>query len=184
LRKNPGAALQDNLSIRLYTALAVSMIACGAASAATPRTGPADLGLDLSDADSITEIVKRVAVRAATLKHGEWLLGRGWDEGKLAELRYVHAADLDVVTPDNPVWCEHTTGHYGVANSAALKLAGITASSADPPAGTIDRDVKGQPTGVLKEAALNLVDRLIPEPLRSSVRQPSCIWSRSCIARG
>ena len=122
------------------------------------------LWLDLSDAKSVTEIVQRVAAKVATLKHGEWLMGRGWDEGKLSELRYVYAADLDVVTPDNPVWLEHTTGHYGVANSAALKLAGITASTTDPPAGTIDRDGRGQPTGVLKEAALNLVDRLIPSP--------------------
>jgi predicted amidohydrolase YtcJ len=122
------------------------------------------LWVDLSDAHSVTEIVKRVAARAAVLKPGEWVLGHGWDEGKLSELRYVYAADLDVVTPGNPVWLEHTTGHYGVANSVALKLAGITASTSDPPAGTIDRDVKGQPTGVLKEAALNLVDRLIPAP--------------------
>ena len=122
------------------------------------------LWVDLSDATSVTEIVKRVAAKAATLNRGEWLMGRGWDEGKLTELRYVYAADLDGVTPDNPVWLEHTTGHYGVANSAALELAGITASTTDPPAGTIDRDAKGQPTGVLKEAALNLVDRLIPAP--------------------
>ena len=122
------------------------------------------LWVDLSDADSVSEIVKRVAAKAATVNRGAWVLGRGWDEGKLRELRYVYAADLDVVTPDNPVWLEHTTGHYGVANSAALKLAGITASSTDPPAGTIDRDSKGQPTGVLKEAALSLVERLIPSP--------------------
>jgi predicted amidohydrolase YtcJ len=117
----------------------------------------------LTDATSVAEIVKRVAAKAATLKPGEWVVGSGWDEGKLAERRLVTAADLDAVTPNNPVWLMHTTGHYGVANSAALKLAGISAATPDPPAGTIDRDAHGNPTGVLKEsAAMNAVEKQIP----------------------
>jgi predicted amidohydrolase YtcJ len=117
----------------------------------------------LTDATSIAEMVKRVAAKAATLKPGEWVTGSGWDEGKLAEKRLPTAADLDAVTPDNPVWLMHTTGHYGVANSAALKLAGVTAATPDPPAGTIDRDSHGNPTGVLKEtAAMTAVEKRIP----------------------
>ena len=96
------------------------------------------------------------------MKPGEWVRGSGWDEGKLAELRYIRAADLDTVSPENPVWLTHTTGHYGVANSAALKLAGITRDTKDPNAGTIDRDSAGNPTGVLKESAMGLVTRRIP----------------------
>ena len=119
--------------------------------------------LQLSDARSVAQIVERVAAKAATLKPGEWVLGAGWDEGKLAEKRLPAAADFDAVTPNNPVWLMHTTGHYGVANSAALKLAGITAATPDPPAGTIVRDVRGNPTGVIEEeAAMQAVDRLIP----------------------
>ena len=120
--------------------------------------------LDLSDAGSIAEIRRRVAARAATLAAGAWLVGGGWDEGKLQEGRYPRAADLDSVSPNNPVWLLHTTGHYGVANSAALTRAGVTAGSADPPAGTIDRDSAGAPTGVLKESAQELVTTLIPPP--------------------
>ena len=117
----------------------------------------------LTDAKSIVEIVARVKAKAATLKPGEWVLGSGWDEGKLAEKRLPTAADLDAAAPDNPVWLMHTTGHYGVANSAALKLAGITAATPDPPAGTIDHDAKGNPTGVLKEdAAMRPVNSVIP----------------------
>jgi predicted amidohydrolase YtcJ len=117
----------------------------------------------LTDATSIAEMVKRVAAKAATLKPGEWVTGSGWDEGKLAEKRLPTAADLDAVTPNNPVWLMHTTGHYGVANSAALKLAGVTAATPDPPAGTIDRDSHGNPTGVLKEtAAMTAVEKRIP----------------------
>ena len=120
--------------------------------------------VDLGDASSVSEVVARVAKRLATLKPGEWLQGDGWDEGKLAEKRYVLAADLDPVSPHNPLWLVHTTGHYGVANSAALKLAKITASSKDPAAGTIDRNADGAPSGVLKESAMALVGDLIPPP--------------------
>lgn len=120
--------------------------------------------IDLSDASvtTVADVVERVAARVKTLKPGEWVQGRGWDEGKLAEHRYVTAADLDTVAPDNPVWLTHTTGHYGVGNSAALQIAGITRGTKDPPAGTIDRDARGTPTGVLKEAAQGLVTSKIP----------------------
>ena len=74
-------------------------------------------GIDLSDAKSVADIVQRVRAEASRHKPGEWIQGRGWDEGKLAEHRYVMAADLDAAAPDNPVWLEHTTGHYGVANT-------------------------------------------------------------------
>ena len=94
------------------------------------------------------------------------------DEGKLAEHRYVTAADLDSVAPNNPVWLIHTTGHYGVANSLALKLAHITAATADPAAGTIDRDPRGNPTGVLKEeSAMEPVTSLIPPTTPEQMRQ-------------
>ena len=127
--------------------------------------------VDLSGATSIDDIRRAVAARAATLPAGAWLTGSAWDEGKLAERRYVRAADLDDVAPRNPVWLEHTTGHYGTANGAALRLAGIAAATADPPAGTIDRDANGQPTGVLKEFAQNLVQNLIPAPTEAQWRQ-------------
>ena len=116
----------------------------------------------LSGARSIADIRRLVADRVRTLKPGEWVTGSGWDEGKLTEARYVHASDLDDVAPANPVWLEHTTGHYGVANSRALALAGIGAETPDPTAGTIDRDAQGRPTGVLKEAATDRILKLLP----------------------
>jgi len=120
--------------------------------------------VELGDANSVEEIVRRVQQRVQSLKPGEWLQGDGWDEGKLREARYVYAADLDRVAPANPVWLTHTTGHYGVANSMALRLAGITAATPNPPAGTIDRRPDGAPSGVLKEAAMAAVRDLIPAP--------------------
>ena len=121
-------------------------------------------GVKLSDATSVAEIVARVKAKVSLVKPGEWITGSGWDEGKLAEHRYVTAADLDAVAPNNPVWLMHTTGHYGVANSLALKLSDITAATPDPKAGTIDRDpATHQPTGVLKEdSAMEPIRRLIP----------------------
>ena len=122
--------------------------------------------LDLSypAVTSIEEVVAKVRTRAAEEEPGAWVRGRGWDEGKLTENRYIYASDLDAAAPDRPVWLSQTMGHYGVANSAALARAGITRDTPDPPGGVIDRSADGTPTGVLKETAQALVTGLIPEP--------------------
>lgn len=120
--------------------------------------------IPLGGARSVKDMVDAVAARVAKTPKGEWISGSGWDEGKFADGRYPTAADLDAVSPDNPVWLENTTGHYGVANSAALRLAGVTAATPAPTAGTIERLADGRPAGVLKETAEGLVTRLIPEP--------------------
>jgi len=128
--------------------------------------------IDLSDTSNIPEIVERVRAKTAQMKPGEWIHGHGWDEGKLQEHRYVTAADLDPATPNNPVWLEQVTSHYGVANTYALRLAKVSDSTPDPPAGTIDRDGTGHVTGVLKEnAATELVTALIPPPTPKQWRQ-------------
>lgn len=120
---------------------------------------------------SIGDAVQLVVGQIERLRPGEWVRGRGWDEGKLEELRYIYATDLDSVSPDNPVWLTHTMGHYGVANSRALELAGIMRSTPDPPGGTIDRYPDGTPTGVLKESAQRLVRRLIPGATDEQTRE-------------
>jgi predicted amidohydrolase YtcJ len=126
--------------------------------------------IDLSKIKSVAEAVELVRQRVVTAKPGEWIQGAGWDEGKLSDHRYINAADLDKVVPDYPVWLTHTTGHYGVANSYALRLANISRDSKDPSAGTIDRSADGSPTGVLKETAMNAVRKLIPEFTREQQR--------------
>jgi len=120
--------------------------------------------LDLSypAVETIADVQEKIKSMIETLKAGEWVRGRGWDEGKLSELRYIYASDLDPVSQDNPVWITHTMGHYGTANSYALELANINKNTPDPPGGTIDRYPDGTPTGVLKESAQGLVRRLIP----------------------
>jgi predicted amidohydrolase YtcJ len=113
--------------------------------------------LDVGDARTMDEVIETVRAWASTVPKGEWVRGGGWDEGKLAEKRYITAADLDKAAPDHPVYLGHTTGHYAAVNSLALKLAGVTRETKDPPGGTIDRDASGNPTGVLKDRATGLV---------------------------
>ena len=115
--------------------------------------------LDLGSARRMDDVIRMVRERASKVPAGTWVRGGGWDEGKLEERRYITAADLDKAAPDHPVYLTHTTGHYGVANSLALKLSGVTRETRDPPGGTIDRDKDGQPTGVMKERATGLIAR-------------------------
>ncbi|MEM2026071.1 MAG: amidohydrolase [Desulfurococcaceae archaeon] len=120
--------------------------------------------LDVSyiNAKSIAEIAEMVGERARALKPGEWILGAGWDEAKLDERRLIYASDLDPVAPRNPVWLTHSSLHFGVANSCALRLAGVTRETPNPDGGIIDRHADGTPTGILRETAMDLVRRLIP----------------------
>ena len=120
--------------------------------------------VDLSypNVKNVADVAAAVRAKVATAAKGAWIQGRGWDEGKLAERRVLTAKDLDAVSPDNPVVLTQTTGHYVVANSAALRLAGVTKDTRDPPGGTIDRNPDGTPTGLLREGASGLVRRLVP----------------------
>src|SRR5215216_417942 len=104
--------------------------------------------LDLSypRVKSIKDVQEALAELARKLPSGEWIQGRSWDEGKLTDRRVITVQDLDKIAPDHPVWLSQTTGHYGVANSAALRLAKIQTETPDPSSGTIDRDSKGHPT--------------------------------------
>ena len=143
------------------------------------------VALGYPEVKSIADVVARVAERAAGLQPGEWVLGRGWDEGKFAERRQIDVADLDAVTAGRPAWLVNTTGHSGIANSAALAIAGITRETADPPGGQIDRDAQGVPTGILKETAMALVAGRIPSPgpakMREALRAMSRDFNRECM---
>jgi predicted amidohydrolase YtcJ len=129
--------------------------------------------LDLSypGVKSIKDVQEAIAKRAKELPPGQWIQGRSWDEGKFTERRLITAQDLDEIASEHPVWLSHTTGHYGVANSAALRLAKIQRETPDPPHGTIDRDSSGHPTGVLKETAQDLVVALIPPLTQAEIER-------------
>jgi predicted amidohydrolase YtcJ len=135
------------------------------------ESGSAELyDIDLEHATSVAEVARRVQARVATAKPGEWIVGRGWEQNQLAEHRLLFAADLDRVSPKNPVWLVNTTGHFGTANSYALRAAHIDDHTADPRHGTIDHDGSGHVTGVLKEAANSRVGAMVPQPTYEQIR--------------
>jgi predicted amidohydrolase YtcJ len=118
--------------------------------------------VDLKDADSPEEFARRIGERAKSAGRGEWILGGDWDDQRWTPPRLPAKELVDPVTRNTPVFVNRYDGHMALANSAALAIAGVTAKTADPPGGAIVRDATGNPTGVLKDAAMNFVARVIP----------------------
>ena len=118
--------------------------------------------VQLKDASSPQEFARRIGERAKVTAKGEWILGGNWDETKWNPPNMPTKELIDTVTPDTPVFVSRYDGHMGLANSVALRLAGITAKTPDPPGGTVVRDAEGNPTGALKDAATDYIDKVIP----------------------
>ena len=125
-----------------------------------------ELDLSYPKVSKMDDVTKAIVERAAKTKPGEWILGTSWDDAKLAERRYIMRHDLDAVSASNPVYLLHVSGHLAAVNTAALKLAGITAQTPDPQGGVIEKDAQGQPTGILKDTAMGLVDHVLPVQTR------------------
>jgi predicted amidohydrolase YtcJ len=118
--------------------------------------------VQLNDAVSLQEFVRRIGERAKGTPKGSWILGGEWDETKWTPAQLPTRQLIDPVTPETPVFVSRYDGHMGLANSLALRLAGITVKTPDPPGGVIVRDAQGNPTGGLKDAAVELVSKVIP----------------------
>jgi predicted amidohydrolase YtcJ len=118
--------------------------------------------VQLNDAVSADEFVRRIGEQAKKTPKGEWIQGGDWDETKWSPRALPTRQLIDPVTPNNPVFVSRYDGHSALANSAALRLAGITPQTQDPPGGSIVRDAQGNPTGDLKDAATDLVFKVIP----------------------
>jgi predicted amidohydrolase YtcJ len=126
--------------------------------------------VELNDATSAQEFARRIRERAAKSGKGEWLLGGEWDETKWNPAELPSKDLIDAATRDVPVAVNRYDGHMVLANSLALKLAGITAQTPDPPGGVIVRDRQGNPTGGLKDAAQDMLFKVIP-PLTHEQRR-------------
>jgi len=110
--------------------------------------------------ESVDELLERIGEKADFTPEGRWILGYALDDVRLG--RYPSRAELDGVTPANPLYIQRRDGHISVANSLALEAAGIDRDTPDPPHGKIDRDGVGEPTGVLRESAKDLVSGMLP----------------------
>lgn len=118
--------------------------------------------VQLNDAASPQEFARRVAERAKSIPKGEWILGGDWDETKWNPAQLPTKELIDPVTSDSPLFVSRYDGHMALANSVALRMAGVTAKTPDPPGGAIVRDAQGNPTGALKDAAMDYVNKVIP----------------------
>ena len=127
--------------------------------------GQQRLTVDLVGTRSLAEMQERIRTYVAKAKPGQWILGGGWDHTLWASKVLPSRTDLDAVTMGHPALLIRVDGHIGVANTAALRAAAVTAQTADPVGGKVDRGADGQPTGILRETpALALVQAHIPKP--------------------
>jgi len=121
--------------------------------------------IELAGVNTLMEALALVAARAGQTPPGQWLTGRGWDHTLWGSGDFPTRQDLDRAAPQHPVFLRRKCGHAGWANTRALELAGITAATPDPFGGAIDHDpITGQPTGILKDVAMELMFRLFQEP--------------------
>ncbi|CAN5575005.1 amidohydrolase [soil metagenome] len=127
-------------------------------------TGEQLSAVDLRTSKSPEEFVQRIKAFAAKLPKGRWILGGRWDHENWTPNNLPTAAMIDAVTPDNPVFVSRLDGHMAVANSLAIKLAGVNKDTAEVAGGLIVRDSSGNPAGVFKDAAMGLIGRVIPDP--------------------
>jgi predicted amidohydrolase YtcJ len=132
--------------------------------------GGAHLGsVKLRDARTEAEFRERIRTFAAQAPKGAWILGGDWDHENWTPPRLPTRQLIDEAAGDHPVFINRLDGHMSLANTAALKLAGITRSTPDPPGGAIVHDASGEPTGILKDAAMDAMERVIPDPTPDQV---------------
>jgi predicted amidohydrolase YtcJ len=124
------------------------------------------LSVDLRDAKDEGDFARRIGEYAKTLPKGTWIQEGNWDHEAWPSRALPTRQLIDAVTPDHPVFVSRLDGHMALANSVALRLAGISHETRDPEGGTVVRDASGEPTGILKDNAQELVTRIIPEAPR------------------
>lgn len=133
--------------------------------------GQSIASVQLRDAATQEEFGKRVGAYAAKSKKGRWILYGNWDHENWKPANLPARRLIDDLTPDNPVFLYRLDGHMALANSLALKLAGITRDTKDPDGGTIVHDANGEPTGVLKDAAMNFVFKVLPNATEEEITE-------------
>lgn len=158
--------------------------------------GEYQMGVDLRDTTSWDQVVEKVAKAAGQAKPGQWIVGRGWHQEKWSVTPrpsvdgFPTHESLDRVSPDNPVVLSHASGHASFVNGRAMALSDISRTTLDPVGGEILRNANGDPTGLLRETASNLVRRgagepqLTPAEMEARVRQALALADREAISHG
>jgi predicted amidohydrolase YtcJ len=146
--------------------------------------GQTKLNVDLTGSQSLKEMLFRIAEKAHQSPSGHWLTGGGWDHTLWASKSLPTRQDLDKVTGDHPTLLERIDGHIAVANTAALKAANITGKSVAPKGGAIDLDASGEPTGILRDTAMEQFEKIIPPPSLNDRRQGLALAIQDAISHG
>jgi len=120
--------------------------------------------LNLVGTTSAQDIIQKVRDKLTEIQPGEWVIGRGWDQNDWSDTHFPTKVLLDNAAPQNPVYLRRIDGHAAWVNSQVLKLANINAQTPDPPGGKIVRDEKGEPTGILIDNAVDLIEKKLPTP--------------------
>ncbi|MEO8725377.1 MAG: amidohydrolase family protein [Acidobacteriaceae bacterium] len=128
------------------------------------EAGGAKLAVVLNGSKSLEEMLARIEKAAATAEPGQWILGEGWDHTVWRKVELPTRQELDKVTNGHPAFFGRVDGHIAVANSAALKAAGITSNTPDPQGGKFDHDANGELTGIVRENAKSAIEKKIPPP--------------------
>lgn len=126
--------------------------------------------LDLTGVRSVDDAAARIAAYAKEKPHARWITGRGWNQVLWPVRAFPNAARIDAVVGDRPVWLRRIDGHAGWANSAAMRIAGIDADTADPVGGKIVRDDNGHATGIFIDRAMDLIEAHVPQPNKAEGR--------------
>jgi predicted amidohydrolase YtcJ len=142
------------------------------------------LTLDVAGLASEAACAGRVAARVASARAGEWIAGRGWDQNRWPGARFPTRASLDRAAPDHPVTLVRVDGHAIWASSTALRIAGIDRHTPDPAGGRLERDARGEPTGVLVDTAQELIRRVEPRPGPGQLEDAVRAAIAECLAVG
>src|SRR5689334_20690886 len=147
--------------------------------------GQREMTLNLEGTTSLEDLLAKVKARVVQAKPGEWVTGRGWIETHWQPPTFPTRWDLDKVSPNNPVILGRADGHGAVANSAALKLAGVDKSTPNPFGGEISKDKQtGEPNGMLLDAAQGLVRRRVPPETKEDAERAVELGAKRDVALG
>jgi hypothetical protein len=195
IRNGTIVAVGDDVEVRATAGVGAEVIDLQGRTA-TPglidaHAHPMAVGFALADLDlasppnrAIADLVALVAAEAGKRPVGDWIVGRGYDQARLVDGRHPTRHDLDAAAPEHPVLLIRACHHIGVANSRALALAGVSVASSDPAGGTIDRDERGKPTGVLREAAFEQVRLTIGQPTTAQIADALVLGGQSFLQSG